>query len=232
MSPVLCGCFRKIDSANQITQLILDVESQSRSQLSARDALGVLDFPGEEELDANVRNGTSLSRADLLQRAAQSPGQLTAPELDLLRARCWLDTTADELWARAVVAEALASVSGGSWDETKCRLQAVRGPLYRLHEPEAFDNAEMEYVKARGRPAHGDILSTMAQTPLMVSIRWMNIMCPRMRDCSTRGWRSASLVNLTPSGLSTYSSGLRITGRQVSAIRRRRNGTWSDVQRK
>ncbi|KAK8015526.1 hypothetical protein PG991_008414 [Apiospora marii] len=113
---------RKIDSADHITQLAIDIELHSRSELSARNELRVLDFPEEDELNAN--------------RAAQSPGQLTAPGFNLLRTRYWLDTSDDELWARAVVAEALASASSGSWDETNSRLYAARGPLYRLHESE------------------------------------------------------------------------------------------------
>lgn len=57
---------RHIDDANHITKLIIDIECHPQSNLSARDELGVLDFP-EKELDANVGKSTSLSRADLLQ---------------------------------------------------------------------------------------------------------------------------------------------------------------------
>lgn len=74
----------------------------------------------------------------------------------------------------AVAAESLASVSSGSsWDETNSRLEAVRGPLYRLHEPEAFSNAQIEYVRRsdeeweamRTRKAEADLAETGLRWP-------------------------------------------------------------------
>ncbi|KAK6851620.1 hypothetical protein PG995_011745 [Apiospora arundinis] len=66
----------QIDTVEHITALFngLEAGSLSPSELSPRDRRSVLDFPEEEELEANIRQSTTLpSRAALLERAVHSP---------------------------------------------------------------------------------------------------------------------------------------------------------------
>jgi hypothetical protein len=55
--------------------------------ISAYDRLGVLDFPDTASLEANVAASTNFYRAELLERAASSPSDLSAEEIDLLKQR-------------------------------------------------------------------------------------------------------------------------------------------------
>ncbi|KAK8091948.1 hypothetical protein PG997_002309 [Apiospora hydei] len=136
---------RNIDSANHIAKLISDLESQALSDISPRDKRSLLDFPEDVELDANIRKCTSLSRADLVQRAAHAPEELTAAEIDLVKEHYWLDISPSEDETRIKLNYALCKVSNEHYEGIFNRVKAVRAPFYAQDEAEAIYNAQVEH---------------------------------------------------------------------------------------
>ncbi|KAK8108793.1 hypothetical protein PG984_014594 [Apiospora sp. TS-2023a] len=136
---------RNIDSADHVMELISDLEHRLVSDISPQDKRSLLDFPEDEELDANIQECTSLSRAELLQRAATSPGQLTTAEIDVLRERYWLEISPTEASIKDEKDGALYRASGGSYEETYDRSNAFRAALYAENEAEALRNAIAEH---------------------------------------------------------------------------------------
>ncbi|KAK7990964.1 hypothetical protein PG990_015244 [Apiospora arundinis] len=136
----------QIDTVEHITALFngLEAGSLSPSELSPRDRRSVLDFPEEEELEANLRQSTTLpSRAALIERAAHSPADLTAPEMDLLGGFYWLGARRPSFGSRygyyAKVRE--LGLSGVDEQAMHDRLSAVRAPLFAPDEWAAIEGA-------------------------------------------------------------------------------------------
>ncbi|KAK8022350.1 hypothetical protein PG993_013117 [Apiospora rasikravindrae] len=136
---------RTIDSADHIAKLISDLESQTLPGISPRDERSLLDFPEDDELDANIQKCTSLSRADLIQRATHAPEELTAAEIDLLQERYWLDISPSEEETRNKLNYAFCKVSDEHYEGIFNRLKAVRAPFYAQDEAEAIYNAQAEH---------------------------------------------------------------------------------------
>jgi hypothetical protein len=111
------------------------------SDISDRDRLGILDLPDQETQEANVAMSTELSRAEVLERAASSPSELSSEEIVLLRQRFWLDLTAAEIDAHRAAQRALA-VSDEVFFGVTDQLKKVRAMLYDNNEEAALWNAE------------------------------------------------------------------------------------------
>ncbi|KAH0366070.1 hypothetical protein KCU65_g5625, partial [Aureobasidium melanogenum] len=124
---------------------LLDGNSNA-TDISAHDRLGVLDFPNTVTQEANVAATTSLSKAELLERAASSPSTLSAGESDLLKRRYWLGLTREELTPSlsSAAKRNLYSLSPEHLQQATDQLKKVRGMLYDVNEEDALWNAEME----------------------------------------------------------------------------------------
>lgn len=66
------------------------------SALSTQDRIRLLDFPPPSVQDENVASMSTLTKHELLKRAAESPKELTHDELSLLHDRYWTDVTYNE----------------------------------------------------------------------------------------------------------------------------------------
>lgn len=111
--------------------------------ISDHDRLGILDFPDTSTQDANVTATTSLSKAELVKRAASSPSELSVGEYSLLRDRFWLDLTAGELKAQESAQLAL-SASDEIYYQVTGQLEKVRAMLHDNNEAAALLNADNE----------------------------------------------------------------------------------------
>ncbi|KAI1465035.1 uncharacterized protein F4812DRAFT_128602 [Daldinia caldariorum] len=145
---------RGIDNAEDLSRLISEVIRQPQpNDVPAQARLCILDFPDLETLEANISKSSSLSRADLIKRAAESPRQLSGSELDVLRQRYWLDIGFPELRARTTASETLEAVSAEHLRQVTEQLEAIRALLYEEDEKKAIDNALEETVR-RYNEAH------------------------------------------------------------------------------
>ncbi|KAK8007701.1 di-copper centre-containing protein [Apiospora arundinis] len=136
----------QIDTVEHITALFngLEAGSLSPSELSPRDRRSVLDFPEEDELEANLRQSTMLpSRAALLERAVHSPADLTAPEMDLLGGFYWLGARRPSFGSRYGYYAKVRELGLSDADEQAMhdRLSAVRAPLFAPDEWAAIEGA-------------------------------------------------------------------------------------------
>lgn len=113
------------------------------SDISDNDRQGILDLPDTATQEANVATFTSLSRAELHERAALSPSDLSTEEIKPLIQRFWLDPTAAEESAQRAAQGALA-VSEEDFYRVTDQLKKVRAMLYDNNEEAALRNAEDE----------------------------------------------------------------------------------------
>ncbi|KAG7051913.1 hypothetical protein JMJ77_0002526 [Colletotrichum scovillei] len=166
---------RKIDDADELIQSFLASEEFILSQndaspsLALHDQKRLLDFPDAETQAANIAESTKLSKDGLLERAVESPSQLTAAEISLLKNRYWMDISPGE--EREVSRAAGLIMGPNRVSEEECeqaqkRLGAVRHMLYAENEEKAIDNAitehwrrENEAWKARQRQKTENALS-------------------------------------------------------------------------
>ncbi|KAK9422865.1 hypothetical protein SUNI508_04532 [Seiridium unicorne] len=136
---------RGLDAGGDVMHLTPDLEKQH--EVSDPDKRRVLDFPEPGLQSTNISKSSSLAEVDLPKRAAESPNQLSASELDLLRGRYWLDVSLPELRAITTAHEALHAVSQDHWQEVTDRLKAIRTPFYDENEGTAIENASEEWAR-------------------------------------------------------------------------------------
>ncbi|KAG9656845.1 hypothetical protein KCU95_g12376, partial [Aureobasidium melanogenum] len=120
--------------------------SSNAIDISDHDRLGILDFPNTVIQEANVAATTSLTKAELLERAASSPSTLSAGEIDLLKRRYWLGLTREEMTPSfsSAAKRNLFSLSQEHLQQATEQLKKVRAMLYDANEEDALWNAEME----------------------------------------------------------------------------------------
>lgn len=138
---------RKIDDADELIESFPALERSALSDppsVTDKDRRRILDFPEPETQHSNIATASTLTKPDLLKRAAESPSELTTSEVDLLKERYWLDVTRTETNARASASSALLAVSQDHWREVTEQLKKVRASLYEEHEAKAMENAEWE----------------------------------------------------------------------------------------
>ncbi|KAI3559417.1 hypothetical protein CABS01_00503 [Colletotrichum abscissum] len=166
---------RKIDDADELIQSFLASEELILSQNDASPSLAphdqerLLDFPNAETQAANIAESTKLSKEDLLERAVESPSQLTAAEISLLKNRYWMNVSPGEEREVSRAAGLIMGpdrVSEEEYEQAQKRLGAVRHMLYAENEEKAIDNAmaehwrrENESWKARQRQETENALS-------------------------------------------------------------------------
>ncbi|KAK2780210.1 hypothetical protein CKAH01_00154 [Colletotrichum kahawae] len=145
---------RKLDNADDLIQSFPEWEKSTSSRdegsstLAVQDQRRVLDFPDPDTQAANIAKSSTLSKEDLLKRAAETPAQLSATEVSLLKSRYWLEISSDEEH-EVTLAHGLISgphrVSEEEFNEAGKRLEAVRHPLYAENEEKAIENAVAEH---------------------------------------------------------------------------------------
>ncbi|KAI0398695.1 hypothetical protein F4802DRAFT_592417 [Xylaria palmicola] len=180
---------RRIDSADRLCESFSDLETLALSDpsaLSDEDRRRILDFPEPATQAANIAAITSLSKPALIQRAVDSPDQLTGAEVDLLRDRYWLDLTGAESGARSTAAAALVAVSQEHFGEITSRLRKMREPLYEQDEARAIENAENQSWKRLVALAMGP--QDEAQAILSRARPWVRQLWDDIKDEFGRRW--------------------------------------------
>lgn len=139
---------RKLEAKEQLSAdfpTLLAAARSSPSSLSALDKQRLLDLPSPDEQHAAIAALGSSSKAELLQRAARSPRELTDDEVNLLSLRYWRDYPTDAEKATALTAHDLFGGDNDVWMAAYRELQAVRAPLYDdVNKAEALANAQTE----------------------------------------------------------------------------------------
>lgn len=149
---------RKLDDADELIQsfpaweisaLPQDSHTASSSHtLPDSDQRRLLDFPDPDAQAANIARSSPLSKQALLARAAETPAQLSAAEVALLKDRYWLNITPDEAHAVSRATGLLSGprrVSAAEHAQATERLRAVRCSFYAADEEKAIDNAVAEH---------------------------------------------------------------------------------------
>ncbi|EXF79752.1 hypothetical protein CFIO01_10212 [Colletotrichum fioriniae PJ7] len=166
---------RKIDDADGLIRSLQAWEKSAISQsatspsLALHDRYRFLDFPKAEIQAANIVKSTELSKESLLERAVESPSQLAAAEISLLKNRYWLDISPDEEREVSLATGLIMGptrVSEEDYEQAEKRLRAVRHMLYADNEEKAIENAitehwrrENESWRARQKQATENVLS-------------------------------------------------------------------------
>ncbi|OTB06098.1 hypothetical protein M426DRAFT_319172 [Hypoxylon sp. CI-4A] len=137
---------RQIDDFEPVCNSFLDLEASASalvdsSSITDADRKRILDFPEPEMQTANIAATTSLSKADLLRRASESPELLTQAEIDLLKNRYWLGLTFNESITRANAGMTPGPNSVEQHEEALARLAKVRQLLHEENEAQAIKNA-------------------------------------------------------------------------------------------
>nr|OQO19695.1 hypothetical protein B0A51_12068 [Rachicladosporium sp. CCFEE 5018] len=137
---------RGISVQQDILKAISDLDNGSLTpaDVSVELKVGVLDLPDVDDLDASVQTKSSLSRTDLVNRAVDSPSDLTTDEISLLKKRYWTDQTDAEAARQSSALSGLLAVSQGHWKETTEQLKRVRSLVCEEREEDAIFEAAME----------------------------------------------------------------------------------------
>ncbi|KAK6400019.1 hypothetical protein LTR95_019360, partial [Oleoguttula sp. CCFEE 5521] len=122
----------------------LDAGSLAPSDVSSELKAGILDLPDVALLDANVQTKTSLSRTALVARAVDSPHDLTADEIALLKQRYWTDRTEAEAARQSSALSGLLAVSQSHWKDITEQLKRVRSLVCEEREEDAIFESAME----------------------------------------------------------------------------------------
>jgi hypothetical protein len=134
---------RNLDDAAELLATFEELES-NLSAASIEDHVRFLDFPDVSTQEANIAAATTLSKEELLKKAAQSPRELTESELDLLNSRYWGRISYPEEDVRFDCYEDLKLVSEEHYSQTVERLENFRTSFYTEYEADALKNAEAE----------------------------------------------------------------------------------------
>jgi hypothetical protein len=100
------------------------------SAISAEDRPRFLDFPDFSTQEANISAATTLSKEELLKKAAQSPRDLTSSEVELLHSRYWGRISFPEEDIRFDCFDNVTLVSDEHHSETLERLETFRSSFY------------------------------------------------------------------------------------------------------
>lgn len=175
---------RGIDDSNHVLALYTTLEdaltsgqsATSTPTLTPQQKRCILDFPEPDTQLSNIvaaRPAADVSTADttdttdtqvsaakaaLLQRAADSPRDLTDAEVKLLKLRYWaatpgVDCSNEE--KKALAASFQAYGAREDWLAALGRLKRVRAPLYEANEEAAIDNAVAEDTRRLVEAAQG-----------------------------------------------------------------------------
>ncbi|KAI1171967.1 hypothetical protein F4777DRAFT_27641 [Nemania sp. FL0916] len=198
---------REIDNVDELVEQFPNLESSALSDpssISIEDRRRILDFPEPEIQAANIAAVTSLSKPALLQRASESPEQLTHAEVDLLKDRYWLNLTQAESGARSKAGAALVAVSQEHFDEITSRLSKMREPLYEENEGQAIENAENQAWKRLVALAMGP--QDDAQAILAKAKPWVRQLWDEIKDEPQRRWGYVIFVELEYENMDDYLS--------------------------
>lgn len=147
---------RKLDNADELIQSFSKWEKSVLSQdtasssLTPQDQRCILDFPDPETQATNVAKSSTLAKEDLLERAAETPSQLSATEVSLLKDRYWLEISPDEGREVSLATGLLTGphrISMEEYEQARKRLSAVRHLLYAENEEKAIENATVEHYR-------------------------------------------------------------------------------------
>lgn len=136
---------RELDDAGELIRAFSKWENTA---LSIQDQWRLLDFPDPQTQADNIAASSTLTKDNLLKRAAEAPSLQSAAEVDLLRNRYWLNISPDEQ-SKICSAHGLISgphrISEAEFEQAGRRLKAARRPFYSENEEKAIDNAVAEH---------------------------------------------------------------------------------------
>lgn len=142
---------RNLDTADGLLAIFQEFEKKP-SALSAEYRIRLLDFPDLATQEANITAiaSTTSTKQDFLKKAAESPRDLTTPEIDLLRDRYWSNLTFAE---KDAFEDALFGLPENSDQEDGTdsvnRLRGFQTYLYEKFEGQAIANAHDEDERRR-----------------------------------------------------------------------------------
>ncbi|KAB8217939.1 hypothetical protein BDV33DRAFT_232458 [Aspergillus novoparasiticus] len=130
---------RGLDTADGLLETFQTFENNP-SGMSPEDRIRLLDLPPRSVQDENIAAVSTLTKAELIQRAIESPKDLTEKEVELIQYSLWtgaFDNVSDAYF------DALTALRGISYDyciEMEERLRRFQRLLYEEREDEAFDS--------------------------------------------------------------------------------------------
>ncbi|KAL4897679.1 hypothetical protein BDV59DRAFT_168279 [Aspergillus ambiguus] len=125
---------RGLDTVSDLLETFSAFEN-SPTEVSPEDRIRLLDLPPRSLQDENIAAASTLNKAELIQRAIESPKELSREEDDLIQNRFWTSVTDDELDAYIDALTALGEVS----EDMEERLRRFQKQLYEEREDEALE---------------------------------------------------------------------------------------------
>ncbi|KAJ6185103.1 hypothetical protein N7519_006404 [Penicillium mononematosum] len=160
--PSFIRVIRNLDDATRLLATFQEFESNP-SAISAEDRVRFLDLPDFSTQEANISATTTLSKEELLKKAAQSPRDLTSSEVELLHSRYWGQISFPEEDIRFDCFENLRLVSNKYYFQTLERLKRFRSSFYAELEADAFKNAEVEISRREDKRREAEDRADLAR---------------------------------------------------------------------
>lgn len=138
----------------------------------------LLDLPNLDDEDDMRGRVTSLSRQELLAKAAGDPVNLTDAELKFLSSRTWGSETSEEFAATDEAISAVCDIEQAGpddpspYDMVLQQILTLQKPLFKDNEEEAFSNAETERWERIGRASRAS-QKVRAENALDRALPWV-----------------------------------------------------------
>lgn len=142
---------RGFDTASALLETFNAFENNPAA-LSSEDRIRLLDLPPRSVQDDNIAAVSSLTKAELIQKAIESPKELTREEDYLIQERFWTSMTDDEFNVHYEALAALSEISEDYCNEMEERLRRFQRLLYEEREDEAFESV-MKQLSEDGEAA-------------------------------------------------------------------------------
>jgi hypothetical protein len=142
---------RGFDTASALLETFNAFENNPEA-LSSEDRIRLLDLPPRSVQDDNIAAVSSLTKAELIQKAIESPKELTREEDYLIQERFWTYMTDDEFNVHYEALGALSEMPVDYCNEVEERLRRFQRLLYEEREDEASESV-MKQLSEDGKAA-------------------------------------------------------------------------------
>ncbi|CAG8250024.1 unnamed protein product [Penicillium nalgiovense] len=160
--PSFMRVIRNLDDATRLLATFQEFKSNPYA-ISAEDRVRFLDFPDFSTQEANISATTTLSKEELLKKAAQSPRDLTSSEVELLHSRYWGQISFPKEDIRFDCFENLRLVSNEYYFQTLERLERSRSSFHAEFEADAFKNVEAEISRREDKRREAEDRADLAR---------------------------------------------------------------------
>ncbi|GAB1217037.1 hypothetical protein ATERTT37_006258 [Aspergillus terreus] len=134
---------RGLDSVAGLLETFYAFENNPAA-VSPEDRIRLLDLPPRPVQDENIAAVSTLSKAELIQKAIQSPKELSAKEESLIQRRFWTGVTDKEYDASIDALNALSELPNEVYIEITERLRRFQQVLYEEREDEALESIKQQ----------------------------------------------------------------------------------------